>query len=128
MLIFGFKDINSPNFIKVNSKEDILKTTPKDIIILDEVKEPYNLLKYCASNEIPYGILTSSIKEAIIANHFNASYIIGEFEFAKEIQKIADEYLWDTKVLALISNEDEVEIVAKAFIDGAIIKKYIKGL
>ncbi len=121
MLIFGAKDLPTPNFFSVESVEDIKKSSPKDIVLLESFDSPYELAKYCQANDIAYAVEVGSIKEAVFASNLGATFILCSFELAKEIQKVADNYLWDTKVLAKISNEDEIESVALAGVDGAII-------
>ena len=121
MLIFGSNDIETPNIFTVASAEDIKNSSPKDIVLLDSFSSPYTLAKYCKDNDIVYSVTVSSIKEAIFASSLGSSFIISSFELAKELQKIADNYLWDCKILAKISTEDEIESVAIAGLDGAII-------
>ena len=126
MLIFGNEYIESPQFIAISTIEEIAATTPNDILYLQEFKAPYSLAKHCASNNLPYAINVNSIQEALFANALNASYIIAKIALAKQLQSIADNYLWDSKVLAIISNDDELETIAKASIDGAIYQNHIK--
>ena len=121
MLIYGAKDIETPNFFVVANEEDIKKSSPKDIVLLKSFNSPYELAKYCQANGIAYAVDVANIKEAIFASNLGANFIICSFELAKELQKIADNYLWDTKVLAKISSEDEIEEVALSGVDGAII-------
>ncbi len=121
MLIFGAKDLATPNFFSVESVEDIKKSSPKDIVLLESFDSPYELAKYCQANNIAYAVEVASIKEAVFASNLGATFILCSFELAKEIQKVADNYLWDTKVLAKISSEDEIENVAIAGVDGAIL-------
>ena len=66
-----------------------------------------------------------SIKEAIYANSLNAKYIISEKELAKAIQKIADNYMFDSKILAVIETNDEIEEIAQSEIDGIIYKSIL---
>ena len=128
MLIFGDKYIPSASFVRVKTVEDIEQTNPTDILFLEEFVKPFELAKYAQENFLEYSVYVTSIKEALYANALGASYIISSFNFAKELQQIANEYLWDLKVLAIIESEKELEIVAKAFIDGAIYKNSIKEL
>ena len=126
MLIFGNSHIDSPKFISISSIKDIEKTTPKDVLLIKDFKAPYSLAKHCAKNNLPYAIVAITIKDALFANALNATYIIATLTLAKELQKIADNYLWDSKVLAIISSDNELENIAKASIDGAIYQNYIK--
>lgn len=128
MLIFGNKYIDSPLFIEVSSSEEIAKTSPKDIIVLSEFKEPYTLAKYCYENSITYAIKVESIKDSLFGVNFEASYLIASLDLAKIIQKIANEYLWDAKVLAKIKDDNSLEEVALESIDGVIYQNHIKRI
>ena len=54
-------------------------------------------------------VYVKSIKEAIYASNFNAKYIICENELAKNYKKIADNYMWDSKILTIIKSSDDLE-------------------
>jgi len=84
--LFGFENIENLDFILINSTEDILKNSnPKDIVTLNSLKKPYSLLKYCSLNGISFSVIVTSIREAIIANYFQPSFIIVEdLNLAKE--------------------------------------------
>ena len=71
-------------------------------------------------------VYVKSIKEAIYASNFNAKYIICENELAKKLQKIADNYMYDSKILAIIDSNEELEQVAKLEIDGIIYRNLLK--
>lgn len=126
MLIFGNRYIEMPKFVTVQTIEDIATTTPNDILFLKSFTPPYSLAKHCLENGLQYAVLVNSITEALFANAFNTSFIVCEKTLAASLQKIANEYLWDLKILAIISNDNELEALAKASIDGAVYKTYIK--
>ncbi len=126
MLIFGNSYIESPRFVSIKAVADIDKTSPKDILYIQEFTPPYNLAKHCAKNNLVYAVAISSVKDALFANAFKASYCICNKELASEVQNIAQEYLWDLKVLAVISDDNELETIAKASIDGVIYQNYLK--
>jgi len=122
MVVFGSKYIDSPNIITVNSIEEIFKTSPKDILLLNNFAPPYELAKYCQKNHIAFCVEVCNINEAIYASSFGAVYAIANIDLAIVLQKIADNYLWDMKILAKITDEKEIEKIALAQIDGAIIR------
>ena len=122
MLIFGSKYIDSPKFVKVSTVEEINQTTPNDILLID-FKAPFELAKYCKENSLTYAIEAKSALDAIYATNLNAAFAIANIELAQTLQKLADNYLWDMKILAKINNEEEIEKVALLGIDGAILIK-----
>ena len=85
-----------------------------------------SVLKYAYENELPSAVIVKSIKDAIYCNNLNVKYIISEKPLAKEIQKIADNYMFDSKNIAIIDSNDEFEEVAISEIDGIIYRNLIK--
>jgi len=128
MLIFGHKFIESKEFIKIDSIDDIKLTSSNSIVLLKGLKEPFNMAIYCHKNGLEYGVEVSSLKEAIFANSLGASYAICEFSLAKELQKLADNYLWDMKILAIVDSDKEIDGIAKVFIDGIVYRNSIRRL
>lgn len=117
-LLVPFEDISFINII------DDLKNTKANSTVIFKYDE--GILKYCYDNEISTGIIVKSIKEAIYCNCLNVKYIISEKELSIEIQKIADNYMFDSKNLAIIDSNDEFEFIARNEIDGVIYKNLIK--
>ncbi len=127
MLIFGNPYINSPKFIEINSINQIDSTTPKDILLV-EFKEPFSLAKHCFKNNLEYAIEANSIKDALIASNLGCNYIIANLELAKTLQNIANEYLWDSKILVKIKDDSALEEVALNYIDGVIYQNHIERI
>jgi hypothetical protein len=120
MLIFGHPWVESSRFVKVFSVEEIERSAPGDVLLLEPLNVSIELVKHCRAHELPFAVTVSSIREPIFANALDAAYIIAEHEQAISIQKIADEYLFDTRVLVLIENEKRIETMARFSIDGVI--------
>jgi len=121
MLIFGHHLIESESFFRVESIVDIKNSPNGSVILIDSFKGNEDILKFCQENLIPYTIRVSSLKEAIFANALNAKYIIAPKKLLREIMKIAEHYLFDTKVLAKIEREDDIEEMARVGVDGVIL-------
>ena len=66
-----------------------------------------------------------NITELIYASNLNASYIIVEKDLAHSAQNIANEYLFDAKILVSIQDENEIEEFALNSIDGVIFSNAI---
>lgn len=120
MIIIGDKLVPSTEPFKIFNIEDIKNTEANSTLYFlfnDEI------LKYCFENSLDFAVKIESIKEAIYANALNAKYIIAEKKLAKKVQKIAENYMFDSKVLAIIETNDEFEDIAKVEIDGVIYKE-----
>lgn len=122
MIILGDKNLPYENISFVSSIEEIVNTKANSTLLFF-----YNLelLKYSYENELSSAVIVTSIKDAIYSNNLNAKYIISENDLATQIQKIADNYMYDSKNLVIINSNEEFEQTAKAQIDGAIFKELI---
>ena len=120
MLIFGHPWVQSPRFVRIFSKDEINKTTANDILLLAPLSDSFSLARYCEENSLAFAVTASSIKEALFANALNARYLVVPQEEAPKIQKIAQEYLMDMRILVLVDSEKEMEKFAEEGIDGIL--------
>lgn len=123
MILIGDSLIPFEDVSYVDSIWDIENSLPNSTLLFNY---DVNLLTYCNKNKLNFAIIVKNIKDAIYANALNSKYIICERKLAKNLQKIADNYMFDAKILAVIESEKEIEDVALAEIDGAIFKDLIK--
>jgi hypothetical protein len=123
MIIIGDLLVPFDDVFFINNIDDLKNTKANSTVIF---KYDEDVLRYCYDNEISTGIIVKSMKEAIYCNCLNTKYIISEKELSIEIQKIADNYMFDSKNLAIIDSNDEFEFIARNEIDGVIYKNLIK--
>ncbi|HIQ27027.1 MAG TPA: hypothetical protein EYH42_00830 [Sulfurovum sp.] len=120
MIIVGHPWIESKRFCKIFAQEDIQKTQAEQIVLLEPIVDSHDLAQYCKENHIPFAVTVNSLKEAIFANALGAVYMVCEEDDALIIHPIAQEYLFDTRVLVLIHDEKEIAKIARSGIDGVI--------
>ena len=125
MLIIGHKLIPNEKIYTVKSLEDIGYSIPNSTVVFNYDEE---LMSYCVENKINFGIYAHDIKSAIMANALGAKYILTMGLNAKKLQEIAENYMFDSKILQVIMEENEIEAVALNGIDGVIFENAIKGL
>ena len=119
MILIGDPYIPYESITRVDSKEDIAKTEPNTTVVFNMDME---LLSYCIDNALHCGVIAKNTLEVIYAHNLGAKYIIVPKEIVKNMQELADNYMFDSKILAIISDTKEIAEVAKQHIDGIIYK------
>ena len=125
MIIIGHPWIESPQFCKIFNINEIKHTKPTQIVLLEPLNESYAIAQYCQKNSIPFAVTVNTLTGSIYANALGASYILCEEKIALLVQPVANEYLFDTKVLVYIESESEIPQIAQAGIDGVIYHEAI---
>ena len=125
MLLFGHRFIKSASFYHVSDVESVLKTPPSSTIYLEFKEENLDIIEYLQSNSITFAMDVKNITEAIYASALGASYITVNETIAKEVQQIAQEYLFDAKILVHVEDDAKIEQAAKEGIDGVIYPEAI---
>ena len=123
MIIIGDKLVPFEDIQYIENAENIKSTKANSTVIFNYDEK---VLEYCYKNEISLAVIVTSIKEAIYCNSLNVKYIISEKKLAKKIQKIADNYMYDSKNLAIIDSNEEFESIAENEIDGVIYRYLIE--
>lgn len=122
MILIGDKLVPFEDIFLIKNIKDIENTKANSTVLFDFNEE---ILIYCYKNELASAVIVNSIKEAIYCNNLNVKYIISEKELAIELQKVADNYMYDSKILAVIDSNEELVQVAKLEIDGIIYRNLI---
>ncbi|SFP91126.1 hypothetical protein [Hydrogenimonas thermophila] len=125
MIIIGHPDIPFDPLYYVESIEEIVKTPSNSTLWLGAFADAKEIAQHCYENHIAYGVMAESVNDALLANALHAQYILADHSLASKLQKIAENYLFDAKILVPISDESEMEIVAEAGIDGVIFQDAI---
>jgi len=95
-----------------------LEATPASSIVM--VPFEINDIELYEKHHAILGVIVYSLKEFIIVSKCGVKYALADFALSKQLQKAADNYLYDTKVLAMIESEDEIGKIAAEGIDGVI--------
>jgi len=125
MIIIGHPWVESSRFCKVFSLEDIKNSQAKDIVLLEPLVDSHSYATHCKANNVEFAVVVNTLNDALFANALGAKYIICEEDDALMIQPIAQEYLFDTRILVLIYSEKEISKIARAGVDGVIFSEAI---
>jgi hypothetical protein len=124
LIIIGDSYIPFEDISLINSIEDIKSTKANTTVVFDFNKD---LMKYCTQNGINYAVKINTITQSIYANNMNAKYILPNNELLEVVQKIAENYMFDSKILATIQSEESIENIALKSVDGVIFKRLINN-
>ena len=125
MLLFGHKFIPSESLYHTPNIESITNTPPSSIIYLDFSEENLDIIEHANSNQIEFALNVQDVTELIYASALGAKYILVSREIAKTAQDIAENYLFDAKILVHMTETDEIEEMALLGIDGVIFSNAI---
>jgi hypothetical protein len=117
------KPFCNEDFIEVKTLEDIKNSPSNATLIFEYCDSSLELYNFCKTNEIPYGVKISDVKELIFCANLGAKYVFCDtIKNAKTFQKIADEYLLDTKIVLLTKNFEEINEIVNFGIDAIKLK------
>lgn len=125
MIIFGHRFIDSEPLYHVLSVEAISNTPSSATVYIEFVEANLDIIKHASDNGVAFALSVNNVTEIIYASSLNASYIIVSKELAKIAQKIANDYLFDAKILVNIEDESEIEELAILGVDGVIFSNAI---
>ncbi|MCR8684469.1 hypothetical protein [Campylobacter ureolyticus] len=123
MQIIGHKLIKYENFNLIQTVENILNF---DNLIF-EYNE--NFIKNAKNSDKTYSVIVRNLNEAVLANALNAKFIIIEknnISITKEVVKLAEFYLFDSKIAIIIENyEKDLLNAINLRVDAVIYKNII---
>lgn len=125
MIILGHRFIPSFTFFHVPNIDAINNTPPNSPIFLEFDEENIETIEHLQKNELCFCLSIENITQLIYASSLGASYIIVQKELATSAQNIANNYLFDAKILVSIDNESEIEKLALIGVDGVIFSNAI---
>jgi len=125
MYIYGHRFINSDSFYHVPNIEAIPNTPSNSTIYLDFSEDNLEIINHATSNGVILALGATNVTEIVYASTLGATFIIVPKELAKTAQNIANNYLFDAKILVHIDKENEIEELAILGVDGVVFSNAI---
>lgn len=123
MLIFGHKLIETPKFHLISNEN----ASFKEGINCFEYDE--NLIKKALKEGVKFAILAKNVDEILFANALKAEFILLENEnLAKKASKMAEFYLFDSKILLITNSLEKLDKAYKMGVDGVILKEILQEI
>lgn len=121
MIILGNDiEINSTGEKIVLSAERDFKTQANEVLYFVFERPKLELYRSLVLQEVKLAIHIADIKELILVCNLGAKYAVANKEDSAIMQKAVDNYLFDTRLLAFIDREEEIEWAAINEIDGVV--------
>lgn len=125
MLLFGHPYVPSQPFYHIDSLEALRHTPPNSVIALYFTPQNLDIIEHLRRNSVRFALHIETASSAVIGENLGASYLITLPKYAEEIQKVAEHYLFDAKILGYIEDEDDLENLIEMRLDGAVFSDSI---
>ncbi|MDD2905738.1 MAG: hypothetical protein PHH41_02380 [Sulfurimonas sp.] len=125
MILFGHRFIPSENFYHISSIDCIQRTPPSSTVCFEFNEENLDIIAHVKANGVAFALRVTNVTQLIYASSLGAKYAILLPKMAKTAQNIAENYLFDMKILVLIEEEEEMEALAILGVDGVIFANAI---
>ena len=123
MIILNHKFLSSEKIFEVSEINDIKDSPSNSTILFDFSEKNIEICNYCNINSVEFAIRVKELKEVLFSANLNAKYIfISDKSLALKAQKIADNYMYDSKIILEIGSDRDLEESALNEIDGVIFK------
>lgn len=120
MLLFGHPYVPSAPFYHIDAIEAIRHTPANSVVALFFTPENLDIIEHLRQNGIRFALHIETPTDAVIGENLGASYLIVLPKHGEAIQKVAEHYLFDAKVLGYLENTDDLEDLIEMRLDGAI--------
>ena len=125
MLFFGHRFIGNEQFYHISSIDAIQNTPPSSTVYIEYCEDNLEVIKHTISNEVKTALHVENITQVVYASALGASYIVVSKNLAISAQNIAQNYLFDAKILVSIDDESDIEELALGGVDGVICSNAI---
>lgn len=120
MLLYGHPYVASQPFYHIDSTEALRHTPSNSVVALYFSPENLDIMEHLRKNSVRFALHVKNAVDAVIAENLGASYLIVLPRDAQEIQKVAEHYLFDAKVLGYIDDVNDLNDLIEMRLDGAI--------
>lgn len=126
MLIFGHNLLQTPSFFYQN---EVLGGDFGDENSVLCLHYDEGLIQKAKNDHLNLGVLVRRADEIFLGNALGASFLLFEDEkLAKFAAKAAEFYLFDAKILLIVSSLKNLKKAYKIGIDGVILRGFIQNL
>ncbi|MDA3947393.1 MAG: hypothetical protein PF439_12010 [Helicobacteraceae bacterium] len=125
MLLFGHPYIDFEPFYHIVEINEIERTPANSTLFVHFDESNLDIIRHMKNNHLSYAIEAANLSEVILAHNLGANYILVKENLAKSAQNVAENYLFDAKILCRLTNDVDLEEKIIEGIDGVIYAQAI---
>jgi hypothetical protein len=126
MKIIGHPWIESERFVVVESVEAIRQSPAASVLLFESLETSLEIIEWCRKEHLPWALQTEETRAVLLAQAMGARYLVTTQERAVPFQELAQHYLFDMEILAVIEEESQIEACAERRIDGVLFAEAIE--
>ena len=125
MLLFGHRFIAYQPFYHIEEIDAIDQTPPNSTLFVMFHESNLDIITHLQKHQLPFALEVSTLTELIYAHNLGAQYILVSPTLSKSAQDIAENYLFDAKILCRLESDEMLEEKIIEGIDGVIFSEAI---
>lgn len=125
MLLFGHPYIDFNPFYHIDEIDEIELTPPNSTLFIHFKESNLDIIRHMQKNHLSFALEAADLSEVVFAHNLGANYILVQKSLAKSAQNVAENYLFDAKILCRLESGASLEEKIIEGIDGVIFAQAI---
>jgi len=125
MLLFGHPYIDFEPFYHIEEIDEIEHTPANSTLFVHFREANLDIIQHMRQNSLIFALEAATLSEVVYAHNLGAKYIIVKETLAKSAQNVAENYLFDAKILCRLTKEETLDEKISEGIDGVIYPQAI---
>ena len=125
MLLFGHPYIDFKPFYHIDEIDEIEQTPANSTLFIHFRESNLDIIQHMRQNNLTFALEAATLSEVVYAHNLGAKYIVVKETLAKSAQDVAENYLFDAKILCRMTKEETLDEKISEGIDGVIYPQAI---
>ena len=125
MLLFGHPYIDFEPFYHIDEIDEIERTPANSTLFIHFKEENLDIIKHMQQNHLSFALEATDLSAVVFAHNLGAKYILVKENLAKSAQNVAENYLFDAKILCRLESGTNLDEKISEGIDGVIFAQAI---
>ena len=125
MLLLGHPYIDFEPFYHIDEIDEIEHTPANSTLFIHFRESNLDIIQHMRQNNLTFALEAATLSEVVYAHNLGAKYIIVKETLAKSAQNVAENYLFDAKILCRLTKEETLDEKISEGIDGVIYPQAI---